>query len=180
MIQVKDGNEIYGSKCAIVDKVMQGNNVLQDPYECDPTDNNNPCKLFFGSGEKDYIETPCHCAIDGTNKGYCKSVLGTEAYKNALVPFKYMLERSECHTLDRTNFRAQIDCNTGTKREKIKEAVDAMFKVDHWPYMHSKQTRSLMHAISINSWENIFPDGSARLLTGISALASAAAVYVIS
>lgn len=166
-IDRRNGLEVKGSACTTVIKVMQGNKELFDPYECDPTENTLPCKLFFGTNADQFIETPCHCALDGTNRGYCASVLGTEAYKNALVPYKYMLERSDCHTLDRNNFRAQLDCNSGTKVNKLKDAVDAMFKVSHWPYMHSKQTKTLIEAVSINSWDNIQAVSAVRLLAGI-------------
>ena len=107
-------------------------------------------------------------------------MLGTEAYKNALVPYKYMLERSDCHTLDRNNFRAQLDCNSGTKTKKIKDAVDAMFKVSHWPYMHNPKTKSLIESISINSWDNISTaQGGLRLLASAgSVIASSAAIYL--
>jgi len=51
--------------------------------------------------------------LDGNN-GYCSKLLGTEKYKDAMSKRKTVLESSECHTLDRSNFRAQRDsCGIG-------------------------------------------------------------------
>lgn len=90
-----------------------------------------------------------------------------------------MLERNDCHTLDRANFRAQLDCNSA-KQSKIKEAVDAMFKVNHWPYMHVKKTKSLIEAISLNSWDNIASlQNASKLVTNVAGfIASSAAIYL--
>ena len=63
---------------------MQGDKVLESPYECDPTDNADPCVIYpYNILEPDKGEmvtksfsVPCKCALDG-KKGYCDSVLGT-------------------------------------------------------------------------------------------------------
>lgn len=47
--------DVMGSKCTTVIKVMQGNKELTNPYQCDPTDNNVPCKLFFGPGKDQFV-----------------------------------------------------------------------------------------------------------------------------
>lgn len=68
---------------------MQGKKVLTSPYECDPTDNENPCVIYpkniledKGDVITEKFEVPCQCALDG-KKGYCSSILGTEEYKFA-------------------------------------------------------------------------------------------------
>jgi len=50
--------------------------------------------------------------------GYCSSVVGTEFHRKAVRSKKLVYELSNCHTLDRENFRAQKDeCGIGTKTE---------------------------------------------------------------
>lgn len=53
--------------------------------------------------------------MDGRpNVGYCGQVLGTAAYEDALYVLKPVLEKSNCHTLDRWDFRAHRDtCGVG-------------------------------------------------------------------
>ena len=78
----------YQSVCASVEKIMQGDKVLESPYECDPTDNENPCTIYpknilepdKGEMLTKKFNVPCKCALDG-KKGYCSSVIGTEEYK---------------------------------------------------------------------------------------------------
>jgi hypothetical protein len=43
---------------------MQGDKLLneEDNYECDPTDNENPCKIFYAEGKS--FDVPCACALD--------------------------------------------------------------------------------------------------------------------
>jgi hypothetical protein len=60
---------------------------------------------------------------DGT-KGFCGSVLGTIEYKDALYALKPVLEKSNCHTLDRHDFRAHRDtCGIGFN-DDWKDAVE--------------------------------------------------------
>jgi hypothetical protein len=78
----------YQSVCGGVEKIMQGDVVLQSPYRCDPTDNENPCVIYpknildADKGEQitKSFEVPCKCALDGVN-GYCSSIVGTEEYR---------------------------------------------------------------------------------------------------
>ena len=77
---------------------------------------------------------PCKCALDGTQKGYCEKIFGTPEMQVNVKAIKYALERSECHTLDRNNMRAQLDCNSSNIK-KLQEAIEAIFRVAHWPYV---------------------------------------------
>jgi hypothetical protein len=46
--------------------------------------------------------------------GFCGQVLGASEYSNALYALKPVLEKSNCHTLDRFNYRAHKDiCGIG-------------------------------------------------------------------
>lgn len=63
-----------------------------------------------------YVNYACQCAMDGV-RGFCGSVLGTKEYAAALYELKPVLEKSNCHTLDRHDFRAHKDtCGIGFGR----------------------------------------------------------------
>lgn len=92
--------------------IMQGERFIKkagkdetaiDNYACDPTDNEAFC-IFYYRGIADFsnkkFSVPCKCALDG-QKGYCGTILGTIEYETALVDLKRMLEKSDCHSLDR-------------------------------------------------------------------------------
>lgn len=115
---------------------------------------------------KDYenynFEVPCKCSLATVNKGgdppedwtldppnwvpnpdvpqgYCGSILGTLTYQNALVELKRMLEKSDCHSLDRHDYSAQLDCNS--EFDAVKKAVKAMFEMNYWPYVQDDDVR---------------------------------------
>jgi len=52
--------------------------------------------------------------MDSDSGGYCGQILGAIEYEDSLTAVKPILERSNCHTLDRHNFRAHKDiCGVG-------------------------------------------------------------------
>lgn len=83
--------DLKAGQCANTYKVMQGDKVLKAPYQCDPTDNELPCKIFYTKDKS--FDVPCNCALDGKEvdghaNGYCSSILGTAEYAEALVKLK--------------------------------------------------------------------------------------------
>ena len=80
----------------------------------------------------------CRCSLDplGSDKGFCESVIGTDIYAKAVSAKKLLYEKSECHTLDREDMRAQRDiCGIGGWTDEWRFAVDKQFNVTHWPYV---------------------------------------------
>ena len=75
-----------------------------------------------------------------------------------------MLENSDCHTLDRDSYVAQLDCNR--ERDVLPDATTKHFEINHWPYMHDSGVRSCMETISSQSWKNIELRIGARYLEG--------------
>lgn len=77
-----------------------------------------PCKCSLatenlgGEGEPGNLEAdtdpskkpPIWVLNKNVPMGYCGSILGTLTYQNSLTKLKRMLEKSECHSLDRGNF----------------------------------------------------------------------------
>jgi len=106
---------------------------LTSPYECDPSDNNVPCKVFFKKDQS--FEVPCKCALDNAGKGYCGNILGTPEYKDALYAMKEMVFTNRCHTLDRHNDASKFDTCASVDTSVLKAAVEKFFGIQYWPYM---------------------------------------------
>ena len=88
--------------------------------------------------EQASVSTKCMCALDGDN-GYCGSVLGTETYADGMAALRPVLQNSRCHTLDRSNIRAQKDfCGIGPGIV-WDEAVTRMFNINYWPYVNANE-----------------------------------------
>jgi len=62
------------AKCVKTTSIKFKGSTLDEPYECDPTDNSFKCELHHSGGT--YLEVDCECSLDG-NTGYCSSVIGT-------------------------------------------------------------------------------------------------------
>lgn len=73
-------------------------------YACDPTNSTSICKIYFDKSR--YFEVQCKCSLNSAEEGFCDSIIGTSDYQNDLILIKYMHEMSQCHTLDRNNYRA--------------------------------------------------------------------------
>lgn len=143
--------------CTATDRIFYEGKNLSIPYPCDPTNQTKRCSLFFNaSAPNDAITLPqksfdvrCNCALNG-NDGYCSKILGTENYKEAVSKLKNVLEASECHTLDRDNFRAQRDiCGIGDGTD-LDDAIVAMFNIKYQSYIQDSVVRSCI--------ENAFDD----------------------
>ena len=146
--------------CTDAVKIMQDGNVLSpdNNYECNPYDNELPCEIYYN--EDEFFTVPCKCALDG-KKGYCASILGTPKYAESLVTMKRMLEKSECHSLDRHNLAAQLDCNT--EQISLEPAITGNFRMKYWPYMHDEAVKECMDVISKDSWIQISQIGAIRI-----------------
>ena len=147
----------FTAKCTTTDHIKFLGNKITSPFACDPSENSEQCQLFFNTTDyqpgndatQRFVNTTCKCAMDGTNShGFCGSVLGTEEYQIALSALKPVLERSNCHTLDRHEFRAHKDiCGVGFV-DLWKEAVDWRYRVNHWPYYNVAEPQKTCFANS--------------------------------
>ena len=147
---------------------MQDGKALSgsENYKCDPTDNEKPCEIYYTS--KEFFTVPCKCALDGKN-GYCASILGTAEYAESLITMKRMLEKSECHSLDRHNLAAQLDCNT--EQISLEPAISQNFEMKYWPYMHDVKVKECMETISKDAWSKISQIGAIHIHVSFSLLA---------
>lgn len=136
-------------------------------YECDPYDNEKPCEIYYNA--ESFFTVPCRCALDGS-KGYCASILGTKEYADSLITMKRMLEKSECHSFDRDNLHAQLDCNT--EQISLEPAISQNFDVKYWPYVHNTEVKECMETISKDSWSKISQIGAVHLTSTIAITAA--------
>lgn len=82
-------------------------------------------------------------------------------YTSAIVP---VLKASKCHTLDRDDMRAQKDiCGIG-KTEQWMAAVEAEYRINHWPYVNAKKdTAKCFEKTLRDSPKNLAKDGAGLL-----------------
>jgi hypothetical protein len=149
---------------------------LENPYPCDPTNDDQFCFLTFNTTSylsaetitvQDYIGTECKCSLSQSEKngGICGTIIGSLKYKEGLSAMKTVLEASRCHTLDRHNWKAQRDVCGSVDVEEWEEAVSSNFTLDHWPYVNNdNDTRKCIERLSMNSLQNLKKAGAAKLI----------------
>lgn len=86
---------------------------------------------------------------------------------------KTVLEASECHTLDRDNFRAQRDTCGIKEGRDWREAIDAMFKVKYHAWVQDDKVRKCVEDVFDDSPTNQARSASTRLLLQLGNLALA-------
>ena len=83
-------------------------------------------------------------------------MMGTSEYSTALGAIKPVLEKSNCHTLDRYDFRAQKDsCGVGPGR-LWEQAVKERFIINYWPYVNAgKKVKTCVEKTFVDSYVNL-------------------------
>lgn len=121
--------------CVTALNITQNGSLLATPYACDPSDNEVPCQIVYGTGGSDFIEVPCDCSLSGQT-GYCDRIPGTEEYKIITNLRRRGYIDSVCHTLDRDNYMALRDsCGNMKDEETWFNMYTENFLHEHWPYM---------------------------------------------
>ena len=126
------------AQCTDTDKIEFDGKETNAPYNCAATDPNKKCSIFFESGtaNEGSIDVFCRCSMSDSKSGFCESVIGTDEFAKAMEAKKHLYEKSECHTLDRENMRAQREsCGVGAFTDEWRFAVDKQFNITHWPYV---------------------------------------------
>lgn len=119
--------------------------------------------------------------MDGRpNAGFCGSVLGTGAYQEALYALKPVLEKSNCHTLDRHDFRAHKDsCGIGFTGT-WKDAVEQRYRVNHWQYVNADlPVRECMEDSLTDSLKNLSLMSSVSGISALSTLVGFSSLWAI-
>ncbi len=151
----------YNANCSATDHIEYNNKKIDQPYICDATNQSSRCSLFYNySLSNDAIKLPqrsfnvrCSCGLDGNN-GFCSNILGTKDYEDAVAKLKTVLEASQCHTLDRDNFRAQRDsCGIGGGSD-LDKAISAMFEVKYFPWVQTSRVKNCIEEVFDDSLRN--------------------------
>lgn len=93
---------------------------MKTPYECTATMDNNYCQYYLDFSNNNYLSGQCECALDDY-QGFCRYPGQIETY-TFIGYVKVLDENNHCHTLDRDNMKAQLECGLG-KSEAMKNAV---------------------------------------------------------
>jgi len=120
-------------------------------------------QTYTKTGTRSFVEVPCKCSFGGPNDplGFCSSIIGHDKYATAVSELSNVLSKSNCHTLDRSNMRAQKDaCGLGTKSDRWRLAVDKMFNVTYWPYVQVSTAYNCISLFFTDSYFNLALDGA--------------------
>ena len=153
--------ELILGNCTATDRVFYTGKNVTWPYSCNPYNQTAKCLLFYNASapndalvlEQKSFSVRCNCALNG-NDGYCSKLLGTTKYKDAMAKRKTVLEASECHTLDRNNFRSQRDtCGIGPGGA-LDDAINAMFEVNYHAWVQDGNIRECIEQVFDDSLKN--------------------------
>ena len=155
----------FSANCTAVQRIEFNNETIAAPYKCNPTNQSLQCKLVYNASEPNdglsaiekSFNVPCGCALDG-NQGFCTKILGTTSYVLAVEKLKKVFEYSTCHSLDRSDMRAQMDeCGIGPG-EDIDAAIEQLFLINYWPYAQKEANEKVRNCI-----EQFFSDSPTNL-----------------
>jgi len=101
-------------------------------------------------------------------------VIGGSEYTQAMNEVQNVLSSSNCHTLDRNNFRAQKDsCGIGIASDRWRLAVDKLFNVTYWPYVQVSTAYDCVSLFFTDSYFNLVLLNARSLLASSVILISA-------
>ena len=85
---------------------------------------------------------------------------------------------SNCHTLDRMNFEAQLECGIGLNNGVLGNLTQSNFNLTYFPYIQGENYECMQNFV-YDSHTNVFYSGSLRLIAGSSAaVISMVALYL--
>ena len=113
--------------------------------------------------------------MDG-DSGFCGTVHGTTIHEDNITLVQVMLEENECHTKDRYDQRAWKDTCGGGNTAEWEAAVDAKFKLNHWPYVNVDRKRECIEQTFSDSLTNLKKD--AAIMTGVQLFTSMTALLL--
>lgn len=79
-------------------------------------------------------ELPCECALDKDDqtKGHCP-LPPQPAFYDYIDAIKEIWNGDNCHTSDRKNMIAQIDCGVGDNDNRLSKATQLAFNMTYYP-----------------------------------------------
>ena len=74
-----------------------------------------------------------------------------------------------CHTLDRANFKAQLECGIGLNYDILDQSTKRAFEIAHYPNVQSEENYKCLESLKPDSNINIFSH-AVHLLVALNAL----------
>ncbi|CDW72418.1 UNKNOWN [Stylonychia lemnae] len=142
---------LYEGMCTQIIRINSDRGDVQAPYPCTVTNPATVCKYFYDA--TNYLEKECQCGFNGST-GYCPYPSQTEFNKYLIYKVK-VLNSSQCHTLDRIDYRAQSEeCGIGPI-EDLKIAIALDFNFTMWPFIQNKNSYTCLNHIHPLSSQNL-------------------------
>ena len=82
----------------------------------------------------------------------------------------------QCHTYDRLNFEAQVDCGIAFNLNILEGAIDNYYITNYFPSSHNKKVSECIQNFLPFSYSNIF-SGAERLM--VTVLSTLSLYYII-
>ncbi|CDW75999.1 UNKNOWN [Stylonychia lemnae] len=140
------------AQCVNVTSISLTNNknYIEAPYQCSP--GVSTCK-YFSADNIVQFELQCECGLETIGDGFCPLPVLSEMQKY-INSIKKVWYQDNCHTYDRSNFYAQVDCGVGNNDDTLKDAVNLQFKISYYPFLHKKQ--ECLEKVLPDSASNVF------------------------
>jgi len=110
------------------------------------------CKYYLDGSNNNFLSAPCECALDN-NPGYCPY----PGQPETLTYVKYQKlvnENDHCHTLDRENMKAQLECGL-RDCEDFRIATQKKMQFENWSSMNGDYVFNCIEEFHPNSYTNI-------------------------
>ena len=89
------------------------------------------------------------------DSGYCP-LPDRKLMMRYIDAIKEVWYQDNCHTYDRENLNAQIDCGCGDYDATLPTAVDLRFQVKYYPWVQNEDVRTCIRRILPDSARNVF------------------------
>eukprot|EP00347_Sterkiella_histriomuscorum_P019033 403343222 len=121
-------------------------------YKCSAMSQYNSCQYFYvhdddadGKNNLGHLSLPCQCSLDGS-VGYCPLPSQTQIQSYLAVLKTIDTYTSNCHTMDRYNFAAQMECGIGKQYVNVQDLyslIDAKFKFEWFAFSQYQSNRAI-------------------------------------
>lgn len=125
---------------------------MKTPLLCTATLDDNNCKYYLDYSLTNYLQGLCECGLD-SNPGFCRY----PSQDDTLTFIKYIKlvnENDHCHTLDRDNMKAQLECGLGDC-EEFRLATQWKYKFENWSSSNGEYVFDCIERFHPNSYTNI-------------------------
>lgn len=137
------------------------------PQSCDTNLNQLvQCKYYQSNSNVSTFQLPCDCAFNTPAKGFCP-IPSPQFMNTSSNLMQNALNQSQCHTLDRFNLNAQLDCGIPSTNPSdindFENMIDYQFQQQYWSMMQTSEGQNCMN--------NVFPFSVSQVMANARALA---------